>query len=725
MESFLTEFSQADVDSLKLLPSPLARLVEIYNQGGEVKEGLYLHWNAYKDCLRSTDLKRSLDEIANRIRIDDTQSFQHHYNQLVTAISSIGFGAILQNDIRKLANFAEQKALPLQLKLYLPPKASLAQSFAVDLQETLVTSTQDISTAISRAWALLFLANLISEIEWKHWMISFQPMVTAEMTIFGFSQNIVTHDSDSLVFEAIWGHSRGYGDFQPDRYIVDRKKLTLERVQVSSQSEQYLLKNAVVERTKVSEALQLKQKLSEKHLIQLAKDLRSLEEHYQAPLKIKIGYSRGRNYIEDVSVLKKFNRQNASTPRVSQQVYKPDLYRMPLLVGKVVQTGQVSGRVLLIKSKRDYAKIKAEHIVVVDDILQTQAHLLKQAKGIICSQFGLNTTAALLGREFELPTLIGVDKAFNRLVNNQIISLDAVSGRVYEGRVYKKSIKNIALPTTEFISTKPVIGLEVHSPDLIPSLSHWSVSGAVLLNTEGLGSDYVRELSQPANKKQQQKLVEQIELVANSFQTNELIYQSVFADQSLLGIEVESKPKQPFWGQKSRSKKRKVELKRFRSELKLLQTIVTRDSRQKLHLLLTGVSSLSQFQVIYREVAELMHNPSVYINLEKPGLTFILDELIKIGARGVVVDITALDEHFTGEQWLSPEQSLSQADPYGIVKMLQITSHTCHRKKVPLLFRIRRMVLSPKIVDVLKELRPTQCLIEPENNAAAILLTRT
>lgn len=105
-----------------------------------------------------------------------------------------------------------------------------------------------------------------------------------------------------------------------------------------------------------------------------------------------------------------------------------------LLSGTGVGKHTVSGRVCLCRTSEDFIKKLQPGQILVTDVLNDQdVSYAAQAGAIITEEGGLTSPAAILGINFSIPVIIGVENAVSLLKDGQQITLDTSSGIIYEG----------------------------------------------------------------------------------------------------------------------------------------------------------------------------------------------------------------------------------------------------------------------------------------------------
>jgi pyruvate,water dikinase len=110
------------------------------------------------------------------------------------------------------------------------------------------------------------------------------------------------------------------------------------------------------------------------------------------------------------------------------------------LSGIPISTGSVTGPVRLLHSPADWSKVNPGDIIVVPVIDPGLAPLFGIAGGLIAEMGGTLSHGAIIAREYGLPTVANVAGAMARLVEGQLVQLDAGAGRIrLEPPVYGSS----------------------------------------------------------------------------------------------------------------------------------------------------------------------------------------------------------------------------------------------------------------------------------------------
>lgn len=286
--------------------------------------------------------------------------------------------------------------------------------------------------------------------------------------------------------------------------------------------------------------------LSDEEVRLLGKWCLAIEKHYRMPMDIewaKDGILGGLFIVQARPETVHGHRK-----QVVLKEYQLETKSVPLLTGKAVGRSIVSGRVSIVKSLADGAKVKEGDIIVADITNPDWNALLRRAVCIVTNKGGRTSHASIIARELGIPAVVGTMHATEKLVDGQEITVSCAGGdegRVYNGKLpwqeHEIALENIANTRTQamFILADPLKALRYAS---------YPNNGVGLLRMEFMISNtiqvhpmaLVRYNEQPNNAEKAQiyaltrhytdkkqffvdKLAESIGLVAAAFYPREVI----------------------------------------------------------------------------------------------------------------------------------------------------------------------------------------------------------
>ncbi|MBU1823215.1 MAG: phosphoenolpyruvate synthase, partial [Bacteroidetes bacterium] len=215
---------------------------------------------------------------------------------------------------------------------------------------------------------------------------------------------------------------------------------------------------------------------------ELARWSYTIEKHYQMPMDIewaKDGLT-GELFITQARPETVHNQQKA----VSLKEYTLHAPGKPLCTGKAVGSAIVSGRVCIVDSLADAAKVQVGDVIVAEITNPDWNALLRKAVSIVTNKGGRTSHASIVARELGIIAVVGTMDATRVLQDGQIITVSCAegdAGHVYEGELDWEE-KEIPLYIGEETKTAPMYILA--DPDRAMALSFYPNRGVGLMRME-------------------------------------------------------------------------------------------------------------------------------------------------------------------------------------------------------------------------------------------------
>ncbi len=163
-------------------------------------------------------------------------------------------------------------------------------------------------------------------------------------------------------------------------------------------------------------------------------DYLSLEEIVGKKMFDPKEVERRKNFYVEVTSINKtdiYTGQNADK-LLGQELFKKTKF-VPAtkeLKGFVAFPGKVVGRVALVNKISDFKKDYAGKVLVSFRTVIEYTHYLKKVKAIITDIGGINSHAAIVAREFKIPTIVGTEIGTKVLKEGDLVEVDAERGIV-------------------------------------------------------------------------------------------------------------------------------------------------------------------------------------------------------------------------------------------------------------------------------------------------------
>lgn len=175
----------------------------------------------------------------------------------------------------------------------------------------------------------------------------------------------------------------------------------------------------------------------------LAKWALDIEHHYQKPMDIEWAKDGRTNEIYIIE---------ARPETVHSQKNPMVVKRYQLLErGKVLTQGDalgskiVKGIARILHSPHDAASLKKGEIIVADTTSPDWNSIMQKSSGLITNEGGRTSHAAIVAREFGLPTIVGCVNATTKIKDGDLITISCNEGNT--GFVYEGALK---FTTTEY-----------------------------------------------------------------------------------------------------------------------------------------------------------------------------------------------------------------------------------------------------------------------------------
>lgn len=183
----------------------------------------------------------------------------------------------------------------------------------------------------------------------------------------------------------------------------------------------------------------------------------AIEKHYKLPMDIEWAKDGITGELFIVQARPETIHTKKKQLVIKEYELKTD--KIPLLQGKAVGYGIVSGKVAIVKSLADSAKVEKGDIIVADITNPDWNALLKKAVCIVTNKGGRTSHASIIARELGIPAVVGTDSATEKLTDGQLITVSCAvgdEGLIYAGKLQWKENETSAesIPTT---LTKPML----------------------------------------------------------------------------------------------------------------------------------------------------------------------------------------------------------------------------------------------------------------------------
>jgi pyruvate kinase len=101
--------------------------------------------------------------------------------------------------------------------------------------------------------------------------------------------------------------------------------------------------------------------------------------------------------------------------------------------GMSIGKGIIKGTIKIIPTPADFNRIEKGDVIVIKEADIDRIDDIKKASAILSEESGLTSFSAIIGREMSIPVIVGLKDATSRFKDGMKVTIDTVSGLIYEG----------------------------------------------------------------------------------------------------------------------------------------------------------------------------------------------------------------------------------------------------------------------------------------------------
>jgi pyruvate kinase len=103
--------------------------------------------------------------------------------------------------------------------------------------------------------------------------------------------------------------------------------------------------------------------------------------------------------------------------------------------GMGIGKGIIKGMIKVIPTAADFNRIEKGDVIAIKEADIDRIDDIKKASAILSEESGLTSFSAIIGREMDIPVIVGLKDATSRFKDGMKVTIDTVSGLVYEGYI--------------------------------------------------------------------------------------------------------------------------------------------------------------------------------------------------------------------------------------------------------------------------------------------------
>ena len=694
-------FSEIGKEDVGKVGGKGANLGEMTKAGFPVPPGFMVTAEAYYHFIEVNNIKQLIAELTSGLNVQNTEQLNRVSDEIKRAI----IGAPIPNDIRadiiraynrlcefdtEIPSLEEAKYVAVRSSATAEdlPNASFAGQQASFLN---VKGHDELVKAVRNCWASLFEPRAIyyrQEKGFDHLRVGIavcvQEMVQSEAAGVMFTVEPMKNDPSLISIEAAYGLGEIVvsGSVTPDRYLVRKSDLTIVEKEVVRQDWMITKIAGRNEHVTVSPELREKQKIPDDVIRELARLGKEIEKHYGAPQDIEWAVVGKSVYIVQSRAITTLKGEPAQPVKAgetkagkAEPVEREEGVKMGeelvpvekaeiLARGLGASPGVAVGPVKHIPTPKDIERMNEGEILVTEMTTPDFVPAMKKAAAIVTNSGGTTCHAAIVSRELGIPCIVGTQNATEVLKEGELVTVDAVHGMVYRGKVAveapkKKETTAQAAAVVQYAA--PICGTKIYvniaEPELAEKVAALPVDGVGLMRAEfiiaGIGEHPRKMIEEGRAQEFVDKLAEGMRRIAAAFYPRPVVYRATDFKtneyRNLKGGEkyepIEANPMMGYRGCARYIAEEDV----FKLELEAIKKVRETYGLKNLWLMIPFVRKIGEIravkEILKRNGIHFTKDFKLWIMVEVPSTVFLIEEFCKEGIHGISIgsnDLTQL-----------------------------------------------------------------------------------
>ena len=258
-----------------------------------------------------------------------------------------------------------------------------------------------------------------------------QRMVQPDTAGVMFTADPSTGSRDHLVIEAAFGLGEVVvsGQVEPDTYVLSKDGLRLESIRVGHKTHQLVSgPNGSIERVELDEAHAAARVLTDGEVFELGRLGPRIESAYGGvPQDVEWVICGGEVFVVQARPITTLD------PTVPPPSGEQSTDAIVLLRGLAASAGIASGRVRVLRSPREGAKLQPGEVLVAPMTNPDWVPAIRRAAAVVTDGGGATCHAAIVSRELGVPCVVGTRTATADLHDGDVVTVDGARGTVSSG----------------------------------------------------------------------------------------------------------------------------------------------------------------------------------------------------------------------------------------------------------------------------------------------------
>lgn len=302
---YTKDFKELSKDDVSIAGGKGASLGEMTRAGIPVPPGFVVLSAAFDVFMEQTNLLAKITTALNLVNPKEIHTAEDVAEEIQALILSSEIPNLISDEIEKKFETIHTKYVAVRSSATSEDGSTAA--WAGQLESYLNTTKTDILYNIRKCWASLFTPRAILYRFEKGFhgqnisvAVVVQKMVESEVSGISFSVHPLTRDKNQLVIEAGFGLGEAIvsGEITPDSYVVEKNSLEIISKNINLKEKAIIRSDdSKNEWRLLSKQDSEKQALGDEDIIELAKLVIKIENHYGFPVDIEWAKEKGKLYI--------------------------------------------------------------------------------------------------------------------------------------------------------------------------------------------------------------------------------------------------------------------------------------------------------------------------------------------------------------------------------------------------------------------------------------------
>ncbi|TRM97878.1 phosphoenolpyruvate synthase [Sulfolobus sp. E1] len=508
-------------DMVDLAGGKGANLGELMSSGIRVPPAFVISSKAFKYFLEYNKLVDQIKEILSNSLITSEDASKKIKNLIISAKIPDNLSSMIMRAYEELCKVVGKEIL-VAVRSSATAEDIEEASFAGQQDTYLNVSKEELLDKVKLVWASLYNARAIEYrkskgIDQASVLIAVvvQKMVNSRSAGVMFTIHPITGDDNHIVIESNWGLGETVvgGKVTPDEFVIRKSDLKIIERKVSNKKIKivYDIKSKRNIEVELNDNEANSMSISDEEAIELAKLGLRIEEHYGKPMDIEWAIDADLKFPDNVFIVQARPETFwSSKNKASKKEVKEEEIKGPakvLIRGLPASPGIAYGKAKVILDIKDpkVKEFQKGEILVTKMTDPDWVPLMKIAGAIITDEGGMTSHAAIVSRELGIPAIVGSRDGTKLIKDEQMITVDAIRGIVYEGKVLpseevseeeKKPSVSQGLSREVLLSLYPVTATKIYmnlgEPDVIDKYLDLPFDGIGLMRIEFIVSEWVR-----------------------------------------------------------------------------------------------------------------------------------------------------------------------------------------------------------------------------------------